>query len=152
MMNEMHDTSSKTRPAMLFLGLLVLVCACMLGFGGTVRAQAPQKTRSVLVMYWYGKDFPGNVAFEQSFKDSLKIVPNGDIQYFAEYLEEDRFPGKLQAQILHAYLLQKYANRNIDVVVSVTDRPLKFLLDHQDDLFPHSPIVFLAIKPPPREA
>lgn len=104
----------------------------------------------MLVLYWYSKDFPGNIAFEQAFKENLKIDSGGPIEYFAEYLEEDRFPGKEQAQLLHDYLLKKYAGRNIDVVAGVGDPPLRFLLEHRD-LFPSSPIVFAAIKPPAKE-
>jgi signal transduction histidine kinase len=47
-------------------------------------------------------------------------------------------------------VLQKYANRKIDVVVAVPDAPLRFLLAHRD-LFPQTPIVFVAAKPPASE-
>ena len=128
----------------------VLLCALMLVLPAAVAAQTPVKPRpSVLILHWYGKDFPGNADFEQSFKEALNTTPNGPVDYFAEFLEEDRFPG--QAQLIHDYLVQKYKDRNIDVVVAVTDAPLKFLLDYRHDLFPHSAIVFLAIKPPAPE-
>ena len=128
--------------------LLIMVCAGLLFLAPAVCAQTPAKTkRSVLILHWYGKDFPGNVEFEESFKRAV----NGPVDYFTEYLEEDRFPGKDHARLLHDYFRQKYANRHIDVVVAVTDAPLKFLLDYRNDLFPRSAIVFLAIKPPATE-
>ena len=131
---------------------IVLACAVLLLLPEAVCAQPPVKTRpSVLILHWYGKDFPGNLDFEQSFKEALKTTPNGPVDYYTEYLEEDRFPGKDQAQSLHDYLVRKYANRNIDVVVAVTDAPLRFLLERRDTLFPRSAIVFLAIKPPGKE-
>ena len=131
---------------------MALVCALILLLPEAIFAQTQVNTkRSVLILHWYGKDFPGNADFEQSFKEALKTSTNGPVDYFAEFLEEDRFPGDQQAEALHDYLLKKYANRNIDIVVAVTDAPLKFLLAHRDDLFPHSPIVFLAIKPPAQE-
>ena len=131
---------------------IIVVCAWVLCGFAAVCAQEPAKTKpSVLALYWYSKDFPGNVLFEDAFKQTLNITPNGPIDYYAEYLEEDRFPGKDQAQLLHNHLLQKYANRRIDVVLAVSDPPLRFLMEHRKDLFPQSPIVFVSIKPPARE-
>ena len=126
---------------------MALVCVLILLLPEAISAQPQVNTKpSVLILHWYGKDFPGNADFEQSFKEALKPARNGPVEYFAEFLEEDRFPG--QAQLIHDYLVQKYKNRKIDIVVAVTDAPLKFLLDYRHDLFPHSAIVFLAIKPP----
>ncbi len=133
------------------LARTLLVCACLLLLFGAAHGEQAVNKKSVLVLYWYGKDFPGNVQFEQFFKDALVKGPVPDVEYFAEYLEEDRFPGEDQAQLLHDYLLRKYAHRRIDVVVAITDAPLKFLLQHRSDLFPGTPIVFLAINPPGKD-
>ena len=131
---------------------MALVGVLLLLLPDAISAQTRVNTRpTVLILHWYGKDFSGNADFEQSFKEALKKAPNGPVEYFTEYLEEDRFPGKDQTQLLHDYLVQKYANRDIDVVVAVTDAPLKFLLDYRLDLFPRSAIVFLAIEPPAPE-
>ena len=43
---------------------------------------------------------------------------------------------------------QKYADRNIDVILAVTDHPLEFLLKYRDELFTHIPIVFVAVQSP----
>ena len=148
----MQHVQSRTFEKCSQLVRVLLVCAFMLVLPEAVSAQIPEKTKpSVLILHWYGKDFPANVDFEQSFKEALKTAPNGPVEYFTEFLEEDRFPGKDQAQSLHDYLVQKYAKRNIDVVAAVGDPPLRFLLDHRDDLFPRSPIVFVTKKPPTKE-
>ena len=126
----------------------MLACACIVLLPGMACAQQPvTPKRSVLILHWYGKDFPGNDDFERAFKEAV----NGPVDYFAEFLEEDRFPGKDHARLLHDYLRQKYANRKLDVVVAVTDAPLRLLLEYRNDLFPHTPIVFLAINPPASE-
>src|SRR4029077_16378251 len=62
-----------------------------------------------------------------------------------------RFPGEAQAVVLRDYLLRKYADRNIDVVVATSDPSLDFLTKYRSDLFPHSPIVFVAAKHPAPE-
>jgi PAS domain S-box-containing protein len=100
------------------------------------------------VLYWYNKDFSGNVIVDRSFQASLKSAPAGSIEYYTEYVESDRFPGENQYKALRDYLRQKYANRPIDVVVAVSDVPLEFLLKYRDTLFTQSPIVFAAIERP----
>jgi signal transduction histidine kinase len=145
---NMQGAALKNRLSRSPLARTVLVCAGMLLLFGVAQGQETAHKKSVLVLYWYGKDFPGNVQLEQSFKDALAKDRNLNVDYFAEYLEEDRFPGEQQAQLLHDYLLRKYADRKIDVVVAVTDAPFKFLLQHRSDLFTQTPIVFLAINPP----
>jgi PAS domain S-box-containing protein len=100
----------------------------------------------VLVLYWYNKDYPGNVAFDQYFQAILKSAGTEQIEYYPEYLESNRFPGDEQSVALRDYLKRKYANRSMDVVVAVTDPSLEFLLKHRDDIFPKSPIVYIAIK------
>src|SRR6185369_17262020 len=147
MNSSAHNRHSRTSP----VARVALLCACLSLFLGTSLAQPAAPVKSVLVLYWYGKDFTGNFQFEQFLRETLKATPNTRIDYFAEYLEEDRFPGDEQAELLHDYLARKYANRKIDVVVAITDPPLKFLLAHRADLFPESPIVFLALKSPPSE-
>jgi PAS domain S-box-containing protein len=98
-----------------------------------------------LVLYWYNKDYPGNIDFDQSFQTTLKSSGSDQIEYYPEYLESNRFPGDEQSLALRDYLQRKYANRNVDVVVAITDAALGFLLKYRSDLFPQSPIVFLAI-------
>jgi PAS domain S-box-containing protein len=100
------------------------------------------------VLYWYNKDFPGNVAFDRSFQVVLQSEPAGTVEYYSEYLESNRFPGENQALVLRDYLRRKYARRNIDAVVAVGDPPLDFLLKHRDNLFSRSPIIFVAAEKP----
>src|SRR5262252_5293619 len=107
------------------------------------RAQQSAAPKRVLVLYWYGKDFPANVRFDQSFQAALQSAPDGTVEYYPEYFESDRFPGESQAQGLCDYLRRKYADRTIDVVVAAGMPPLEFLLKNRHDLFTKTPIVFL---------
>lgn len=64
------------------------------------------------------------------------------IDYFAEYLESDRFEEPGASQALRDYIQQKYRGRQIDLVIAVTDVALQFVLQYRNDLFPSAPIVF----------
>ena len=127
-------------PLLLGLSLLLLAPAAVAqtANGGVYR---------VLVLYWDNKDFPGNVKFDESFKAVLLTHSSERIEYYPEYMETTRFPNQSQA-FFHDYLRQKYAGRSIDVVVATADIPLSFCLQYRTDLFPNSPIVFVANHPP----
>jgi formate hydrogenlyase transcriptional activator len=99
------------------------------------------------VLYWYDKSFAGHVLWDQSFQAILKAAPD-NLEYYPEYLEANRFPGENQSQVLHDYLLKKYADRTIDVVVAQSDASLGFLLKYRNDLFPNVPIVFYSASRP----
>ena len=115
------------------------------------QAQQSAAPKRVVVLYWYNKDFPGNVLFDQSFKAVLQSAKISNFEYYPEYLESNRFPGEAQETLLRDYLRQKYAGRPIDVVVGVSDASTDFLLKYRKDLFPSSPLVFVGIKKPPAD-
>jgi PAS domain S-box-containing protein len=128
----------------------LFVCGAMLLMPWVARAQAHQPKR-VLVLYWYNKDYSWNVGFDQSFQSALQSDPERPVEYYDEYLQNNRFPGEHQSTLLRDFLRQKYADRTIDCVVASSDASLNFLLKYREDLFPRSPIVFIAARHPTNE-
>ncbi|HVQ63733.1 MAG TPA: PAS domain S-box protein [Terriglobia bacterium] len=128
--------------AVLFLAVVLLTLPSI------TRAQQVATPKRILLLYWQQRDYAGNIAFEQNFRAGLKSAPPGTVEYYSEYLESDRFPGEKQSLLFRDYLQTKYADRNIDVVLSVTDQPLAFLLKYRHELFTHIPIVFVAVQSP----
>jgi signal transduction histidine kinase len=106
-------------------------------------ASAPKDltNKKVLALYWYGKDFPLNVEFDQGIE---KVLQSGRIEYHAEYFEPNFFPGEAQAESLRDYLKRKYSLRGIDVVVAMSWASADFLIKYRDELFPNVPMVFHA--------
>ncbi len=98
-----------------------------------------QKPKRVLVLYWYGKDFPSNVEFDRGVQAAFRTAR---IEYYAEYFEPNRFPGEVQAAAFRDYLRRKYSERKIDVVIAMSAVSADFLLKYRNDLFPDAPIVF----------
>ena len=130
--------------------MLVLVCVVLSLTATDVIAQQTSAPKRVLVLYWYDKNYPGHVRWDQGFKPALEQGEEGSIEYYPEYLEANRFPGENQSQILHDYLIEKYAGHPVDVVVAQSDVSLNFLARHRDDLFPNVPVVFYsATRPTP---
>jgi signal transduction histidine kinase len=109
-----------------------------------IHAQSNNRPHRVLVLYWDNKDFPGNVKFDEAFREVLQQSQySGNLEYYPEYMETTRFPGKSQ-EFFRDYLRKKYEGRPMDVVVATADIPLNFMLQYRAELFANCPIVFLA--------
>ena len=117
------------------LALVLGTCVCQ-------AAAQPQPRRTVLVVHWSPEEFPINPPRDAAIREVLLAPAEVPIDYFAEYLESDRFEEPGASQALRDYIQQKYRGRQIDVVIAVTDIALQFVLQYRNDLFPSAPIVF----------
>ncbi|HKQ79534.1 MAG TPA: ABC transporter substrate binding protein [Blastocatellia bacterium] len=129
-----------------------LVCVILALAPLVAGAAEPTAPKGVLVLYWYGKDDPANIIVDQRIQAVLRSAPPGSIEYYAEYLETDRFPGERQALLMRNYLSEKYANQKVDVIIALSSTSLGFLLKYRNDLFPNTPIIFhTSSRTPPGE-
>src|SRR4051794_2430395 len=147
--NPLMPGEESTRLRLTALGSTVwFVGVVLLLFLQVAVADAATAPKRIVALYWYDKDFPANVDFDRSFQAALESAPAGSVEYHAEYVDSQHFPGEHQSEVLHDYLRKKYADHPIDVVVAFSDVALEFLLSHRDDLFMHTPIVFVAMRSP----
>src|SRR5690348_6811967 len=125
--------------------LLLCLLAPSVGMG---QQAAPKQ---ILAIYWYSKDYPGNIEFDTRFQAELRRRAPAGVEFYSEYLEDNRFPGENQSILFREYLRRKYAGRPLDVIAANTHTTLNFLLENRDVLFPRVPIVFGTLDPPPPE-
>jgi signal transduction histidine kinase/ABC-type uncharacterized transport system substrate-binding protein len=130
---------------------LLIICVAWTCLAPIALGQEPAAKKKVVVLYWDSKDFSGNISFDQGFQTGMRSEPSSQWELFSEYLDSTRFPGDHQAELLHDYLRQKYAGQKIDAVVATPDPALDFVLKHRSDLFSDSPIIFVAVRRPPKE-
>jgi signal transduction histidine kinase/ABC-type uncharacterized transport system substrate-binding protein len=119
---------------------LLLVCAASQSEG------QPERDKNVLAFYWYAREDPTNVLYEQGLLRTLRASPRESPEYYSEYLEVDRFPDHDQARLLRDYLRKKYARHRIDVIVATAEQPFEFLLQDRT-LFPGVPVIYTAFGP-----
>ena len=143
MRSSRSSANKRLKRAASLLAWLVLAL-----LSSTASAQENPPPKRILALYWYGKDFPSSVVFDQGLQTPFRSSSTGTVEYYPEYLESNRFPGERQSQLLRDYLRQKYADRKIDVVIAFANPSLNFLLKYRNDLFPGVPIVFQTIKRP----
>jgi two-component system sensor kinase FixL len=118
-------------------GALLLVAS---GFA----AVPPATERSVLVLYSERGDLPPIEAVQESIRQVLHASTSPRIELFSEYLDFSRFPAEQYEKTLVRYLQERYAGRQVDLVVPVSGFALEFALAHRE-LFPGAPLVFCAI-------
>jgi PAS domain S-box-containing protein len=124
--------------------LTVFVLTFVAGACQTAWAQAP---RTVLTVHLSSEDFPGNSLRDAAIRKALISHPVS-VDYYAEYLESDRFPAEEASLALRDYIGRKYRGRTIDVVLAIGDVPLEFVLRFRGELFPNASIVFWGLAPP----
>jgi PAS domain S-box-containing protein len=121
------------------------IAACALAllalFHADVSAQ-PSASRTVVAVHWSTEDFPSNAIVDAAIAAAFRDRPDLGVEYFAEYLESDRFPEEQESRSLRDYMRSKYAGRRIDLVIALTEPPLQFVLRYRDELFPGAPIVY----------
>ena len=105
----------------------------------------PPKT--VLTVHWSSEDFPSNPVIDGAIREVLLSASDTPVDYFAEYLESDRFPEDEASLALRDYIRQKYRGRRIDLVFAVSEVALRFVLRFRDELFPDAPIVYSGVAP-----
>jgi PAS domain S-box-containing protein len=111
----------------------------------TTMSAAPPPPKTVLTVYWSSEDFPSNPVIDDALREVLRSRPSTPVDYFAEYLESDRFPEEEASLALRDYIRQKYRGRHIDLVFAVSEVALTFVLRFRDELFPGVPIVYSAV-------
>jgi len=79
--------------------------------------------------------------FFDSFNDDEKVI------IFSEYLDWKRYPTQENLDSQLEILRKKYRNKKIDLVIGTDDIGMQFAIDHREELFPNTPIVFTGVYP-----
>lgn len=113
----------------------------------TASAQ-PELHKTVLTIHSGTEDFFTNPVLDAGIRETLGSRPDLALDYFAEYLESDRFGAEEASTALADYISRKYRGRRIDVVIAFTHLSLQFALDHRAELFADAPIVSVTLDAP----
>jgi hypothetical protein len=127
----------------------VLLCVILLWpAAASLAATTPlQRPKSVLILYHERPGTPAHLLLDQSLRATLTAKITDRLDFYAEYMDISRFPGEEHLQPLYGLYRRKYAGRTMDLIIAVTRRPLEFLLRHQQELFPGTPVVFCGVDP-----
>ena len=85
---------------------------------------------------------PEILAVEGAIRPTLD--PEGAVNFYTEYLDLSRLSDAQDEQEMIAFLREKYASRQVDLIMPVAFPTLRFFLKHRAALFPGVPAVFCA--------
>jgi len=101
----------------LLAGILLIATLSFYGFAAEPESQAGAKP-NILLLHSYHDDMPWSKKFNQGFQKRGKEAASGHVQVFTEWLDIARLSDSWNADYLGRQLAQKYAGKNITVVVS----------------------------------
>jgi signal transduction histidine kinase len=126
-----------------WLKWLVLLAAMGACPGAAISAEPSQ--RSVLVLDQSSAGLPFNSALASAIRTTLNADSKQPISFYSESLDANRFFGSQYEEDFARFLLAKYRDRHIDVVVTVGVSALDFILRHRSAIWPSVPVIFAAI-------
>jgi signal transduction histidine kinase len=114
-------------------------------------AQSPgtnHTQKRVVVLYPVRKDVPVLATVEPVFEKILKSELGDLVDYHAEYIDTSRFPAPEYQRALHDFLLDKYREQPIDLVIStMTGVTNEFTTRYRSDLFSDAAALFVLNTP-----
>jgi len=111
----------------------------------SLTASAQPAQRSVLVLDQSSAGLPFNTALASAIRTTLNAGSKQPISFYSENLDANRFFGSQYEDDYARFLIAKYRDRHIDVIVTVGVAALDFVLRHRAETWPSVPVIFTAI-------
>ena len=142
------------RTSLKYLFLLMSLAVPAGGIGLAEVAPAAG-TKHVLVLFSTRRDAPISMAGERELprllEEGLGQEQDQSLAYYSEYIDQGRFSDPAYQEAFYDFLSVKYQGRRFDVVMAIQAAAVEFAAKYQKQLFPDTPIVFLALSPAPRQ-
>src|SRR5215469_6291758 len=106
---------------------------------------ASAATRRVVLLFGERPELPALAALQADLVRTLTSNSADRIEIYNETMDLSRFGWNNHQLFLRDFLQAKYADKKIDVVISILSPALEFLLNYGSVIFPGTPIVFCGI-------
>jgi len=107
--------------------------------------QAAQEGQAqVLILYSTRRDSEIANVVDRELPRILGEGLGEPLDHYSEYIDLSRFPDPAYQAGFRDFLRLKYSGSRIDLVVAVQDVAVEFLANNRQELFPGTPLVFLA--------
>ncbi len=135
---------SRTR----FRWLAAVVVFAMTPMATLAAEPPPSRTRPTNVLILTPDDVyrPLTHDFIVSFRSALALIHTNTIYFYTESLDFNRAPMVDETNLANHYR-SKYAARELDLVLTIANSPLEFMVRQRDAMFPGVPVVFASASP-----
>jgi PAS domain S-box-containing protein len=125
--------------------LLILRVFILIASAQVCRAVEVPTPKNVLVLY----SFTDRRAQDdlEAMKSTTRSRVAGSVDFHVEYLGSARFAAPGYEKAVTDSLASVYGSKKVDLVIAVFYPALRFAVDHRDELFPGTPIVFSSVPP-----
>ena len=111
-----------------------------------VAAENGGQAKRVLIIHSFEPFLPYATVVNQSIRSTFESDKTVKADFYVEYLDLARFPGKEHRRDLPGMLARKYSGRKPDLVFVMLFPALEFYLDHIERLFPGVPVIFCTVE------
>jgi signal transduction histidine kinase len=125
----------------------ILLVVTIVVAGAVDTAWAQHGAKRVLVLYSTSIDAPISLAGAQELPRLLEERTQGSVALFSEYIDQGTFPDPRYLAAFRDFLRVKYKDLTLDLVIAIQAGALEFITAYRDDVFPGTPVVFLAASP-----
>ena len=119
-----------------------LLCLSVPAQAPNVEQKAGSPQKRVMVLYSQRRDGPYSATFERVIQQALNEGMGGRIDYYQEYIDEQRFFDQKYRVALRDFIRSKYGDQRYDLVVAIGGAAVSFAVDYGTELFPETPVVF----------
>jgi PAS domain S-box-containing protein len=135
-----------TRNHFLWLKILFLFLACLFCLDSSVSASPETKPLHVLVLVSFRPTSPVANKWSRGIRSVFKSGPPPGIKVDFEYLDIARFNDDQYLKMLLDVYRYKYSKLNPNLIITVNDPSLDFMLEYGADLFADVPVVFTGVE------
>lgn len=124
----------------------VVGCALLLLLLPSI-ALGDEPPKNILILYSDDVSLPANALITQAIRSTFKDHWKSPIQIYDEGQDSFRIPSEKYDVEMVRLLQKKYEGVQLDLIFALGPPALRFLLQHQGELFSGTPIVFMVTDP-----
>jgi hypothetical protein len=114
--------------------------ACLV-FAQGPRALSGQETRRVLGLYEQGLASSAVALVDREIRDVLQRQSSYHIEFYTEYMDTNLFPDSASQRNFRKWYIQKYQDRQPDVIIAAGPTPIQFMIGSHNKYFHDVPVV-----------
>lgn len=120
----------------------VFLLIAILFLGSATATQAADTPKRVLILHAYNYTFPATTLASEAARKRLLEEPGQRIEIEADFLDLARMPGAEHSVRMAAFLREKYAKMNFDLVMVIGVEGVPFIIKYREVFASGVPVVF----------
>jgi len=123
------------------LSIMIVFCISV-----TSLQSQEKKEKSILILYSLSQSYPAVVQWDTGIRSEFNAHLDFKIKINTEYLDLSRYNEPDYIKKIRDVFDYKYGDDQPDLIITVLEQALDFVLSHRDTLFPEVPIILAGIE------